>query len=383
MNIAFRIKLKSHLVGALLLSILAGSVTADVIKTFPSFDVGGYAMLDYDQYGAFYNKDAGESQSHFELRRSKLSFNLQAHKNLKAQIQLTYDKKYRSEAKFELARAHVSYSGLPGFNVRVGKMKEPYSLEYQTSSKKLATIERSLMTTAFSPGSNYGVQLYEKKKVYTWALGLFQEEQDDVNNDKTKAISARATYAFYDDTHSVFHVGSSISLRELSGKKLKYKERGEVNSAANIIRSASFNADTLHLLQFESAWSYGPLRLQGEAALVSIKQEGGTLWQYSGFYLQGSYLLSGEAYRYKKGMFKGVKPSSSKGSWELVARYSGLNLRDNQLGSETSIVLLGVNYYASQKLRLMANLLVPSISGNVVNTDQSGNAISLRGQYQF
>jgi len=108
-----------------------------------------------------------------------------------------------------------------------------------------------------------------------------------------------------------------------------------------------------------------------------------TQWQYSGFYLQGSVLLSGEHYRYKQGKFKGVKPYASRGSWELVARFSGLDIRDREVGSESSILLLGVNYYVSKPFRLMANLLVPSISGNVVNTNQSGNGISVRGQYHF
>jgi len=382
MNLNSLLQLKHSLI---LLLILAGvTATAAPNKTFPSFKVGGYTMVDYDRYGAFYNKDTSESESHFELRRSKLSLDFRPHEDIKAQVQLSYNQQYRSDDQFELARVHVSYMGFPGIKLRLGKMKEPYSLEYQTSSKKLATIERSLITTAFAPGSNFGVQLYETKKDYTWALGGFQEEKEEGSASKyTEAISSRVTYALINEEYRVFHVGASLSLRDIKGQNLTFKERGEVNSAQKVIRSASFDADSLNILQLEAAWASRQWRLQGEVAVASIKQVDGNQWQYSGFYLQGSALLSGEHYRYKQGKFKGVKPNSSLGSWELVARFSGLDLRDQAVGSESSILLLGVNYYAFKRFRLMANLLMPSISGNVVNTNQSGNGISIRGQYHF
>jgi len=382
MNLISLLKPKYGL--TLLLTFAGVTASAAPNKTGPSFKIGGYVMVDYDRYGAFYNKESSEPESHFELRRSKLSLELRPHEDVKAQVQLSYHQEYRSDDQLELARAHVSYVGFSGVKVRLGKMKEPYSLQYQTSSKKLATIERSLITTAFAPGSNYGVQLYKNKQDYTWALGVFREEKKEGSaNKKTEAITSRVSYAPLNDEDGVFHVGGSVSLRELKGQNLKFKERGEVNSAQNVIRSASFDANSLNILQLEVAWASRQWRLQAEAVMASIKQVDSTQWQYSGFYLQGSVLLSGEHYRYKQGKFKGVKPYSSRGSWELVARFSGLDLRDHEVGSESSILLLGVNYYASKQFRLMANLLVPRISGNVVNTNQSGNGISIRGQYHF
>ncbi len=393
MNLFKVFTINSAVVACITLFGLVSPVTADAHKS-PKLQVGGYVMLDYDRYDGFYNKDSDDSEKHFELRRSKLSFELTPHNDIKAKVQFSYNEEYRSDPEFKLANAYVSYGGFKGFKIRVGKMKEPYSLEYQTSSKNLATIERSLITTAFAPGSNVGLQLYKNDKTYTWAVGVFQEDDSwdmssdsssDNNSDKSdaQALTSRLTYAFTNENEQLWHVGGSLSLRDIKGEKIKFKERGEVNSAQNIIRSASMDVDKLNLLQLESAFSSGPLRIQGEAAMANIKELTGESWRYSGFYLQASYLLSGDSYHYNKGKFKAVKPASIMGSWELLARYSSINLQDNQLGSKTSINLLGLNYYASQNFRLMVNLLFPTISGKVVSDDQTGNAISVRGQYQF
>ena len=380
MNLLSGSIINSVVVTGLTLFGLVTPSTADALKN-SKLQVSGYVMLDYDEYDGFYNKDSDDAEKHFELRRSKISFSLVPHKDIKSKVQFSYNEEYRSDPEFKLANAYVSYGGFKGGKVRLGKMKEPYSLEYQTSSKNLATIERSLITTAFAPGSNVGLQLYSNGKKYTWAVGMFQEDKSDA-----QAITSRLTYAFASEREQLWHVGGSLSLRDIKGEKLKYKERGEVNSAQNIIRSASMNADKLNVIQLEGAYSDGPLRIQGEAAMASITEVAGESWRYSGFYLQASYLLSGHSgnsYHYKKGTFKAVKPTSIMGSWELLARYSSINLQDNQLGSKTSIKLLGVNYYAGKNFRLMVNLLFPTMTGKVVSDAQTGNAISVRGQYQF
>ncbi len=378
--------------GAVLFSVLAlaslesaaTKTEAEVNKVPSLFSMSGYLMLDYDQYGAFYNKDNNASKSHFELRRSKLSFAIKPHKKIKGVLQVKYSNEYQQEDVLEFGDVYLNYSLMKKMNVRIGRFKEPFNLEQLTSSKDIATIERSLMTGAFSLGSNVGLMLYKNKKAYTWALGFFNQEAKatDETAPKLRSMTGRMTYRL-PNTIDIWHFGGTLSHQDLDGDLVKFNERGEVNSAQKVIRSASFNANDLTLMQGEGAFSTGGLRLQAQGALVYIEQIDGRLWQYSGFDVQVSYLLSGEHYSYKKGKFKGVKSHNSNGSWELVSRYSHLDLQDNDLGSKASIVLLGVNYYYGKKIKLMANLLLPTIEGNVVNTDQSGNAVSIRGQYAF
>jgi phosphate-selective porin OprO/OprP len=348
------------------------------------FSVSGYLMVDYDRYGAFYNKDDNSSQSHLELRRSKLSLTVKPNKNLKAVLQVKYSNEYQQGETLELGDVYLNYYPMKWLDLRMGRFKQPFNLEQLTSSKNLATIERSLMTDAFSPGSNYGVMLYKNKKSYTWAWGAFQQESNtssDVDS-PVRSMTGRVTYLL-PSVQAIWHFGGSLSYRDLAGDLFKFSERGQVNSAQKVIRSASFNANNSTLMQLEGAYAKNSLRISTHAAVTRVEQEDGTLWHYSGFDMQANYLLSGEHYAYKKGKFKSVKSRADNGSWELVTRFSHIDLQDNDLGSEASILLLGVNYYLGGSVKLMADVLIPNISGNVVNTDQSGHALSFRGQYYF
>jgi phosphate-selective porin len=60
-----------------------------------------------------------------------------------------------------------------------------------------------------------------------------------------------------------------------------------------------------------------------------------------------------------------------------------VDLRDHDIGSEAAFTLLGINYYPSPRIKLMANIIFPKMSGNSINNDQSGQAYSLRIQYKF
>ncbi len=349
------------------------------------YSVSGSVMIDYDRSGAFYNKDSSQSQSHFELRRSKISLEYQPSKTLESKLDVEYSKEYQDKEEISIGSAVIKYSGLSTFDISLGYLKEPYSLEKQTSSKHLSTIERSLLNNAFAPGTSLGFKLGQKKKNTTWAIGAFQErsDSDTSSSDVQQAITSRLTWAPLNESGQVFHLGVSFSLRDLKDQELKFKENGEVNSADNIIKSDKINVSNMTLGQLEGAWVSGSLRLQGEAGMADIKQSDGAHLSYQGFYIQSSFLLNGGHYRYKKGKFKSISPQTHMGALEFVARYSGLNLKGNDEGSEASVMLLGMNYYPSKQLKLMVNVLLPDISGDVVNTDQSGNAVSARLQYAF
>ena len=345
-----------------------------------AFNVSGYVMLDYDQYGAFYDKSGNEddtnNEDHFEIRRSKLAFQYTPKGPISAELEFTYHDEYQQQEEYELADAYINYKSSDFLEIQLGKMKEPFGLERQTGSTKITGIERSMVTTAFSPGRSIGAMLTMSEPHYSMAFGLFEEDTSGA----VQAATSRMTYGFINPNQTQKHLGLSLSHRDLKDQEFQIKERGEANSADNVIRSAKFDAKSQYIIQLESAWFTQQLRLQSEISYSSIEQVNGVNWAYSGFYVQASYLFNKGQYQYKNNK---IKTKVKKGAWELVGRYSGLDLQDNDIGSEASVLLLGANYYINKQFKLMANILLPEISGNTVDDDQSGNGVSMRAQYVF
>lgn len=344
------------------------------------FKLKGQVMVDADRYGSIYDKNAENSTSNVYLRRAKATIKYTEVKNWEATVKLQYDYQDSDNNSHEIKDAFVTYSGFKGTDITVGKMKEPFSLDRLTSLSRSGGIERSMVSSAFTPGHSYGVQFGKNKKKFTWAIGAFQEA---TSGDSPQAITARATFAPLDNKNKTLHFGASATSRDYQGERFQIKERGEVNSADTVIRSARFNADKADLVGLELAWKYKSLILQSEWITEDIEQLNGVEWNYTGYYIQARIFLTGEKAKYQKGSFKQIKPSSGTGAWELVTRYSELDLRDNNLGSESSVAMVGVNFYWTRDFKIMVNYLKPDITGNVLHTDGSGDAISARLQYLF
>jgi len=365
----------------LLMSVLViGQASAKTLLSEKNFDLSGQVMIDTDHYGAFFDSDAKNATTNVELRQAKITIKYKPLDNWKSKLQLKYSYEDSDHNEFEVADAYIAYTGFKWADITAGKMKEPFSLERLTGSTSLTTIERSMVTSAFSPGRSYGVKVGKNRKNYTWGLGFFQKKTD---SDSTRAATARATFAPVRNKKQIVHLGLSASIRDRQQKTFQIKESAEVHTADNIIRSARFNADKLHLTGLELAWQYQSVRFQAEFISEKVEPVIGQDWNYFGYYLQASWFVTGESASYKKGSFKGVKPTSNIGALEVVARYSELDLRDHELGSRSSIIMAGVNYHWTKNIKLMVNYLTPDISGNTLHVDDSGDAISARLQLVF
>ena len=239
---------------------------------------------------------------------------------------------------------YVKYSGLPGgWSATLGRQLEPFGLNQLVSSKDINMLERSAVAELYSFSRSDGLLLSKAVGSSTLSLGLF-EDNSDLNG---LAATGRATHAFGLGDNSLLHLGANYSSR-----------------ANNVTNSA-----------LELAWVGGPLHIQTEYARSDVAGV-----EFSGYYLQAGYILTGESLPYSKGVFKQVASSSASGAWEVVVRYESGdgNYSDIELGTtDATATGLGLNYYLNSNIRMG----ISYTSGEDNTNNDSGS--EWRGRFQF
>jgi len=290
----------------------------------------------------------------------------------------------------------------PGY-LQVGNFKEPFSLDELTSSNNDPFIEQAL-PTVFYPSRMIGVQGSTwGHNLWTATLGLFGESVSSTGNQpgcgaaissSTGAITpctgddsegfgltGRVTLSPFHSESSdrVLHVGFAGSVRSPDdGDSLRFAARPESFIARDTLIDTGTitQVDDYTRLGAEAAGNYGPGWLQGEYFYTGVSRASRPDVSFDGFYVMGGWILTGESrpYKFEDGVFENPKPYGTVGmkgigAWELVARYSALDLQDTDLASSScdvtpagSIVCgkqqdftLGLNWYPTQNFKFMAN----------------------------
>ena len=96
-----------------------------------------------------------------------------------------------------------------------------------------------------------------------------------------------------------------------------------------------------------------------------------------------SYFLTGESRPYKKGSFSGVKPNRESGAWEVVVRSSTIDLDDFENTVQADTITLGVNYYATGRVRLMLHAAKSDVESPILEESGKGESLTFRAQYAF
>lgn len=349
--------------------------------------ISGQILVDADYFESFWSKDGDNSNTRAELRNGRVQFNYDFPAGWEAKLQI--DAEADSDGSdVELGSTYIRYTNWKFADITLGKMKAPLGMERNTRSARLVTIEGSMMTKSFTPGKNWGIRLNDSNKRRTWSLAAMVEEDNDGDDggykeDEPIVLAGRFTFAPIRTDEQTLQLGLSGSWRDWDKNSFQIRDRAEVSSADNVVRSAEFDADSQVVLGLEGAWSRKSLLLQAEYMATRVEEVDGPHWDYDGYYLTASYLLNGEHRKFSKGKLGAVKPGADSGAWELVSRYSYVNLRDRGLGAKASIATLGVNYYYRRNIKVMLAYLYPDIAGSVTSKDPGGHAISARFQLLF
>ena len=247
-----------------------------------------------------------------------------------------YDRiEYRAEFDFADRFGNFSdiYVGLRDVPVlgtlKAGHFKEPFGLEALTSSNNITLLERSA-GGAFAPLRNIGIAFQNSvaKGRISYAAGVFREALSAGNSvgsggpNLTARVTGLPVYA--DGGRKYLHVGAAYSHQGAPLSVTLFGSRPEANLLPPFVLTPLLETSSYNMVGLEAAAVAGPFSVQSEYMKSSVNSVSSGDPTFSGFYVLGSFFLTGEhrPYWHGGGAFDRVRPNSSfmddggTGAWE-------------------------------------------------------------------
>jgi len=365
------------------------------------FKLGGRLQLDYASVDT---DQSGGEWSASELRRLRLSVSGKFGDNLKYKVELNTN----SSEEVNLEDGYLEFAPGTDWKVKVGQFKTPNSLDEQTSSRFISTLERAAFTDAFEFNRRVGVSVATEGETYTFTAGVFGDNVEADDAQEGHAVAARLTYTPImptDTADLLVHIGGSVRYREIGDTQsdLRYRQRpvshipGRIISTGRIAQSDMFYG-------FEAAALYQNVWLAGEYGVTDADCAAcASEPSLSGAYVEAGMMFGGRK-TYKGGKFN--RPivdhpvtKNGLGALALVARVDTIDLDDSGVdGGSYDAYVIGADWWATKYTRLGLNLFrveadlgtstsgldsrfAGLVTGNVTNEDATG--AMLRAQFDF
>jgi phosphate-selective porin OprO/OprP len=272
---------------------------------------------------------------------------------------------------------YLKYSGFDPVSLYVGNFKNTVSLEQMTSSKYFTFMQRAL-PNAFALGRKLGIGVKSYGDKWTAAAGVYGGTLEQPSNDG-HGVSGRATFSPIHETGRVIHMGISGFWRSSDDDdSVRFRVRPESHvTDTRLVDTRSIDTEDYYSVGVEAALIKGPFAFQGEYMRVDVsrKIDSNPDVDFDGYYVEGSWFLTGESrnYYFKEGMFNSVKPLTSvgqggMGAWKLAARFSNIDLSDKDInGGKEDNFTIGLNWYPTNQTRIIAEYI------NVLDVDGGKN----------
>lgn len=358
------------------------------------FQIGGYLQTDWAYTTGDKKVEAkfGKSSSGTEFRRARVSMAGSLYEAVEYKIEYDF-----ATGAAKILDGYLQVNNLPWVgSARIGHTKEPFGLNQLLSDKHDSFMEAPSMQDTFIPKRNLGILIQNTAfdKRMTWALGGFRQSDDvgkGFGSDAMYNLTGRLTgLPWYEEQgRKLVHLGLSYSHRFRNNDPTRFSVRPEVHLAPVFVDTGNIVSDGINLINPELAVVYGPFSFQAEytKAMVEMPKGKGKGLDFSGYYMEASYFLTGENRTYKPaaGTFGPTSPMHNFdghghwGAFEIATRYSALDLNDQKVrGGRLYGITTGVNWYLNPSVRLMANY-------NMAHRSTLGdlNALQVRAQVVF
>lgn len=311
-----------------------------------------------------------------------------------------------------IKETYLSYNGIDGISLMAGAIKTPATLDDTTSSNDITFIERATLANLnTSLGAGAGrIAFGGRGHTDNFYASLFYSMNTISTTANTSsegsAVVGRTAFRFKPMENTNVHLGASGTFKFDPDGPVRFRDRPELRvDPTRLIDTGSIAADSAYVFGPEFAASYGPFRLQSEYNYFKVnRSDGFSDPDFSSWYVQGSWVITGEKYKYSmsKAAYSGVKPSSpftmggGIGAWEIAARYSQTDLdynvgsgaatAANIRGGEQDIITVGLNWYPINNVRMLfeyLNVDVERLDGAGASADHDYDAVAARFQYAF
>ncbi len=283
--------------------------------------------------------------------------------------------------------AYLQYNGIKRVAITAGQFKAPFSLESNNSDNYNSFVERGMFTNAFGNAGaerRLGAAVAYVQDNFTATVGVFGDNESigrttgaAVTNapDESSGVNARVTWEPVNETGKIVHLGASGYWR--TGLKsgdvadaVRLTERPNVRvDNGNIIDSGVITGvDDLYYAGVEATGVLGPVSITGEYGHLTGKRGNGLGdFKADGFYVYGSWFVTGETRPFRAGNFdrlRPLKPFSSpggSGAIELLLRYDQLDVGDTPVlaraGNDAQSWTAGANWYLTANFKLQFNYI--------------------------
>ena len=292
----------------------------------------------------------------------------------------------------------LGYTGFAPFTIQVGAFSPPANMDDSTSVESSLFIERAAPAEVSRTlgGADGRIGLGVRGSGVRWmsALTLTSRTVNDaeVFDSQLAAVGRFATLVATSPDYNV-HVGLSGTYvfqppDQGSGAAVgqrhvvRLRDRPEIRvDSTRLVDTGSIDTDSAYVYGIEAGANWKNWYLQAESFRYGIERTAATATlpdpSFDGFYVQGSWILTGETHRYDMaaGAFQSPRPfvpfssAGGFGAWELALRYSQLDLdfhaglagtaatADAIRGGTQDIWTFGVNWYINPNVKLMFNWL--------------------------
>jgi len=305
--------------------------------------------------------------------------------------------------------AWIAYTGLAPFTFQFGAFSPPANMDDSTSAEDLVFLERSSAgeisraLAAADARFGFGVKANGKRWMSSLALTSRTVGDPEVFDAQLAAVGRAGFLVATSDDYNV-HVGASgtyvFAPPDLGSAAtpprhaIRFRDRPEIRvDGARLIDSGAIDAERVRVLAAEFGANWKNVYVQAEHYWFDVTRRAPTTLEdpsFKGYYLQGSWILTGESRRYNPvtGSFQNPRPTSpfvkegGTGAWELAARYSRIDLSDPLARGDTaSVASVGVNWLPIEYVKVMLEGL--HITRDTGAEQNSVNAVQLRVQLYY